>query len=101
MSSVNKDYAEKRNFIRMFVDATVTITEPETGQVCSGESQNLSGDGVMFITERGFEVNQILEVDIRSRQSKLAPLVAKFEVRRVIKLDNGKFEIAGKIDEIQ
>lgn len=101
MSSVNKDYAEKRNFIRMFVDATVTITEPETGLVSAGESKNLSGDGVMFITEKEFKINQTLNVDISSKQSKLAPLKALFVVKRVIKLDNGKFQTAGKIDEIQ
>ncbi|WP_444998179.1 PilZ domain-containing protein [Aliikangiella sp. IMCC44359] len=101
MSSLNKDHEEKRNFIRMFVDAKVTVTDPETGQTFQGDSRNLSGDGVMFITEQEFKTGQILDVDIRSEQSKLAPLQAKFEVKRTRKLENGHFEIAGTIDSVK
>ncbi|TQV71435.1 PilZ domain-containing protein [Aliikangiella marina] len=100
MSSVDHNYEEKRNFIRMFVDAKVTITDPETGQVFQGDSKNLSGDGVMFITDQKFNENQMLSVDIRSEQSKLAPLTAKFEVKRVIDLGEGKYEIAGTINSV-
>jgi len=100
MTSVDQHYEEKRNFIRMFVDAKVTITDPETGQVYDGDSKNLSGDGVMFITDNKFDKNQLLTVDIRSEQSKLAPLTAQFEVKRVIDLGGGKFEIAGTINSV-
>lgn len=101
MSSVNKDYEEKRNFIRMFVDAKVSITDPQTSQIFEGDSKNLSGDGVMFVTDKEFEENQILIVDIRSEQSKLAPLTAEFEVKRVRKLGEGKFEVAGTINGVK
>ena len=101
MSSVSNDYEEKRNFIRMFVDAKVSITDPETGQVFEGDSKNLSGDGVMFVTEQEFHKNQILSVDIRSEQSKLAPLKAEFEVKRVQKLNDDRWEIAGTINSVK
>ena len=101
MSSVNKDYEEKRNFIRMFVDAKVSITDPNTGQVYQGDSKNLSGDGVLFITDHEFIENQVLIVDIRSEQSKLAPLTAEFEVKRVRQLENNQFEIGGTINGVK
>jgi len=101
MSSVDKDYEEKRNFIRMFVDARVTITDPETGQTFHGDSKNLSGDGVMFITDQEFMENQLLNVDIRSEQSKLAPLKAQFVVKRIEKLENNQFEVGGTISSVQ
>ncbi|MET1255341.1 PilZ domain-containing protein [Aliikangiella maris] len=101
MPSMNKDYEEKRNFIRMFVDAKVTITDTDTGNKYEGDSKNLSGDGVMFITDQKFTMGQILEVDIRSEQSKLPPLQAKFEVKRVEVLDDGRYEIAGTIDGVK
>ncbi|MCW8999652.1 MAG: PilZ domain-containing protein [Kangiellaceae bacterium] len=101
MSSVDKDYEEKRNFIRMFVDAKVIITDPVTGQSFEGDSKNLSGDGVMFTTEQKFEENQILSVDIRSEQSKLSPLSAEFQVVRVIEIGEGRYEIGGKISGVK
>lgn len=101
MSSVNQDYEEKRNFIRMFVDAKVSITDPQTGQVFEGDSKNLSGDGVMFITNQEFKANQTLNVDIRSEQSKLAPLTAEFVVKRIRQLDGDKFEVAGTIKGVK
>ncbi|TQV82898.1 PilZ domain-containing protein [Aliikangiella coralliicola] len=101
MSSVNLDYEEKRNFIRMFVDATVSITDPETGQTFEGDSKNLSGDGVMFTTNQDFKENQKLNVDIRSEQSKLSPLSAEFEVVRTKSIGNGRYEVAGRISRVR
>ena len=100
MSSGNKDYEEKRNFIRMFVDAKVTITDPDSGQTFEGDSKNLSGDGALLITDKEFPLEKVLKVDICSLQSKLAPLSAEFVVKRVEKLDDGNFEIAGTIQSV-
>ena len=55
MSLTNKDYAEKRNFIRMFINADVTMTDPDTGTAYNGESKDLSGDGVSVITSHEFQ----------------------------------------------
>jgi len=101
MTSPTKDYEEKRNFIRMFVDAKVIITDPETGQSFEGDSKNLSGDGVMFTTDQKFSENQKLSVNIRSEQSKLAPRCAEFEVVRVIDNGNGEYEVAGRISVVR
>jgi hypothetical protein len=100
MSLTNKDYAEKRNFIRMFINADVTMTDPDTGTAYNGESKDLSGDGVSVITSHEFQLNQKLEVHIRTKQDSLSPLTAELEVKRVIKLDDGMFEIAGTIDSV-
>ncbi len=101
MSSTDNDYSEKRNFIRMFVNANVKITDSTTGNVFEGIGKNLSGDGAMFTTSEKFEVNQVLNVDISSEQSKLASLSASFEVVRVEDIGNGQFEIAGTMIDIK
>lgn len=100
MSSQDNNYQEKRNFIRMFIDAKIIITDPDTRETYEGASKNLSGDGVMFTTKKEFNPKQQLQVDISSQQSKLPPLSASFEVIRVEKIDNGLFEIAGKINHM-
>lgn len=98
MSSPNKDYQERRNFIRMFIDAKIKITDPETREVFEGDSKNLSGDGIMFTTEKAFALKQQLQLDISSQQSRLPPLNASFEVVRMKKLENGLYEIGGRLN---
>lgn len=97
MSSVNKDYEEKRNFIRMFVDAKVTLTDTATGQTYPGDSKNLSGDGILITTDQIFQLNQELKLDVCSEKSQMPPLSAEFTVKRIEQLDNGRYEVAGPI----
>lgn len=101
MPSAGSDYNEKRNFIRMFVNAKVLITDPETGQTFNGEGKNLSGDGAMFTTTEPFKVDQLLSLNISSEQSNLASLSADFKVIRVDETDDGNFVIAGTMIDVK
>jgi len=101
MPSTDNDYNEKRNFIRMFVNAKVKITDPATGNVFEGTGKNLSGDGALFTTNEKFKVNHTLSVNISSAQSQVAALSASFEVVRVEEIDNGLFEIAGTLKDVK
>jgi hypothetical protein len=95
MPSMSSDYDEKRNFIRMFVNATVRITDPSTGKSYDGQGKNLSGDGALFNTKEKFNLNQKLSLEISTEQSKLSSLSAMFEVKRVDELAEGGYEVAG------
>lgn len=101
MPLTDNDYNEKRNFIRMFVNAKVKITDPTTGNVFEGIGKNLSGDGAMFTTNEKFKVDQTLSVDISSEQSPLTALSASFEVVRVDEIGDGQFEIAGTMKDVK
>ena len=101
MPSNGNEYNEKRNFIRMFVNADVEITDPKTNQVFKGEGKNLSGDGALFTTAEKFTVNQRLSLNISSEQSSLASLHADFEVTRVDEIEGGMFEIAGTMLDVK
>ncbi len=101
MPSTGNDYDEKRNFIRMFVNADVQITDPATSQVYKGQGKNLSGDGVAFTTKEKFELNQKLNLNISSERSAMASLNAEFEVKRVDQLEDGSFEIAGTMIDVR
>jgi len=100
MSITDKDYSEKRNFIRMFIDADVSITDPDSGEIFSGESKDLSGDGVSIVTKHQFKTDQALKLNIRSKKGGASPLTAVLAVKRVRQLDDGLFEIAGAIDGV-
>jgi len=101
MPSMSSDYDEKRNFIRMFVNANVNITDPVTGKVYQGQGKNLSGDGAMFTTDGKFEVNQKLNLTISAENSNVASLNAEFEVIRVNDCGDGQYEIAGTMLDVK
>ena len=101
MQSMGSEYDEKRNFIRMFVNANVNITDPTTGNIYQGKGKNLSGDGAMFTTDGKFEVNQKLDLTITAENSKMASLNAEFEVIRVIDCGDGQYEIAGTMLDVK
>lgn len=100
MPSLNKDYEEKRNFIRMFVNVQVKVTDPATGESFQGESKNLSGDGILFVTSKQFEINQKLNVEVSSGQDSQAPLKAEFIVARADAIKDGEYEVAGSIHAV-
>jgi hypothetical protein len=100
MSSLDREYEEKRDFIRMFVDAKVEITDPENNERFIGDSKNLSASGVAFLCQHAFEVGKRLKVKVSSEQSKLPPLQADLVVIRCDKTDNDQFEIAGTIENV-
>lgn len=100
MSGLGSEYDEKRNFIRMFVNAEVVIVDPTNNQTYSGKGKNLSGDGALFTTDQEFTVNQKLKLEIKSQQGSLASLSADFEVVRVNEVSSGCFEVAGIMLEV-
>jgi hypothetical protein len=101
MPSTGTDYDEKRNFIRMFVNADVQITDPATSGVYRGEGKNLSGDGAAFITNEKFNLNQRLNLSISSERSSVASLNAEFVVKRVDQLEDGSYEVAGTMIDVR
>ena len=95
-----RDYDEKRDFIRVDIDTEIKIRAPgleeETGRV-----KNLSGRGMMFISENELEKESILEVQINPETTITPPLHANVRIVRVVKQRRGSgFEIGAVIQEM-
>ncbi len=101
MSGLASDYNEKRNFIRMFVNADVEIIDPVDNQRYSGQGKNLSGDGALFTTSKAFSVKQKLNIEIKAEKDSVAALSAEFEVVRVDEISTGIYEIAGTMLDVK
>lgn len=95
-----RDYAERRDFIRMFVDARVEIIDEDSGIEYQGEARNLSGRGLMFEANVEPTAGAALRVIVSSNQSRMPPLHAAFKVIRVQKQKNGLFEVAGELSDV-
>ncbi|MDH5572091.1 MAG: PilZ domain-containing protein [Gammaproteobacteria bacterium] len=96
-----RDYDEKRDFIRINVESDMSLrvdgkTEMETAKVT-----NLSGRGMMFITDSVLKLESIVEVKINPEKAITPPLHAMVRIVRVNKQRNSNsYEVGGVIQEI-
>ena len=78
MSEHERDYAEKRDFIRMRVDADVSLIH--AGQEIAGVCVDLSSSGMQVQAPPQFNVGDQLTVRIDSEHAALTGLEADTEV---------------------
>ncbi|EZP30417.1 PilZ domain-containing protein [Pseudomonas sp. RIT288] len=78
MSQTGRDYSEKRDFIRMRVDADVVLIHE--GDEVSAVCIDLSSSGMQVQTPRQFAVGDRLSVRIDSEHAALSGLEAETEV---------------------
>lgn len=95
-----RDYSERRDFIRMFIDATVNFRLPGNPELHSGKSRNLSGSGLLFSSPMELQPDQLIEFKLGSAQSKVAPLEGEARVVRAKPGEAGCYEIAAEITRL-
>ncbi|MNB59192.1 PilZ domain protein [compost metagenome] len=87
MSQTSRDYSEKRDFIRMRVDADVVLIHE--GDEVSGVCIDLSSSGMQVEAPRQFTVGDRLSVRIDSEHAALSGLEAETEVVWIRPQDGG------------
>ncbi|PCJ49966.1 MAG: PilZ domain-containing protein [Gammaproteobacteria bacterium] len=100
MSLDDQDYAEKRDFIRMFINAPVDYAIADTGDWQSGIGKDLSGGGLSFSTEGTLSEGDKVDVKLQPITPVTPPLEAKVTVIRIDQNEDGKSIISTKIDRI-
>jgi hypothetical protein len=78
MSQNDRDYAEKRDYIRMRVEADITLLY--AGQIIPAVCVDLSSSGMQVHVPRSFKVGDKLSVRIDSDHAALKGLEAETEV---------------------
>lgn len=99
MSSIDKNYNEKRDFIRMRINSQVAIRH--NGNNYQAVCKDLSGAGMLIETEQAFKTGDQLEVKIEPKGENHLPFNATAEVQRVEVGDNGLLTVGLAITEIQ
>jgi hypothetical protein len=96
MADYHRGYSEKRDFVRVSVECTVSIREAGGEQVDKGTCTSLSGKGLMFLCDRQYPIGTILEVSVVPDKAVVPPLDALVEVvRSEYDEQERKFAIAG------
>lgn len=88
MSQKDRDYSEKRDFIRMQIETTVALEHGVTK--LSGVCIDLSSTGMQILTRTNLSMGDKLRVLIPSEHSELKGLDAQTEVVRISQLDDGR-----------
>ena len=88
MSQSDRDYSEKRDFIRMNIETEVTLSQGT--QSFNGTCRDLSSTGMQVTAPTNLQIGDKVTVRIPSEHSELKGLVAETEVVRVSALENGR-----------
>lgn len=91
MSFHDQQYNEKRDFIRMKVEARATLTLHDGGEKIDADCQDLSSQGVQLVIDRPLAENTHISVSIASPTPGLQGLKAEGQVMRCQAIDNGQF----------
>jgi hypothetical protein len=78
MGQIDRDYAEKRDYIRMRVDADISLIY--AGQIIPAVCVDLSSTGMQIQASRSFKVGDRISVRIESDHPALKGLEAETEV---------------------
>ncbi len=93
-----RSYEEKRDFIRVPVQCEVALETIDSGRRFVAEGRNLSGNGVLFLTEETLQPGDRLNLHIEATQVLTSVLDATIEVVRVEALaGESRYAVGGAI----
>lgn len=90
---------DQRGFLRMDVKSVLTFKFSGSDEVFEGESQDLSASGLRFITKQKVNVGDMLDIYIKPGIDITPPLETPLAVVRVTPTDDGRYEIAGVLQQ--
>ncbi len=100
MSQDEQDYAEKRDFIRMFIDAPVDFSILGSDNWSKGIGKDLSGGGISFTSEQPLSEGDKIDIKLHPITPVTPPLEAVGIVTRCDKGDDSEYILSTKIEKI-
>lgn len=100
MGLSDKDYSEKRDFIRMKISAPLTARLSADEGTFEGRCLDLSGGGMRVETNKAIPVGTELDVEVSSTHGHNPTLQAKTRVVRSVSGGNGNYEMGLEIIEV-
>jgi len=94
------DYSEKRDFLRMSIECPARYRVEGATQVTPAVVQNLSGNGVLLLTEQPLPAASRLALEVLPGKIITPPLAAYVQVIRCDPTAEGSFSVACSIERI-
>lgn len=95
-----REYKEKRDFIRMKIDAEVTLTIDSHGKQIAGKCKDLSGSGLSVDTSEALETGIHVQVTLPSRNPAFSAFESEATVTRCERRDDGSFGIGLELQRV-
>ncbi len=96
-----RDYSEKRDFIRMRVNAELTITREDNQNSTTGICRDLSGTGMLIEVAEAVPEGTRLFTSLPSQNESFPAFESQVTVVRCDPRDNGSFLLGVTIDEVK
>ncbi len=100
MNRAHLEYSQKRNYIRMKVDAPIDVTIESQNTSIKGVCRNISGGGMLITIDRELPVGAELTVMLVSLHGHNPRLKAKTVVVRVEADPSGNYTLGVKIKQM-
>jgi len=97
---INRNYNEKRNFIRMKIDTPADVVIERQGEKIQGVCRDLSGGGMLIESPETLDIGLELVVKLASHHLDSPMLKARALVARVQENRNGGFTLGLEILEM-
>ncbi len=96
-----RNYAEKRDFIRMKVDTEITLVDAETGQSFKGVCRDLSGTGMSIEVDQYIKENGEYNTSLPSNNEAFPSFDTTVKVVRCTDIGNEKFLLGVEIISVK
>jgi hypothetical protein len=100
MSREEQDYSEKRNFIRMFIEAPIQYCAKNSNDWKEGIGKDLSASGMAFSVGEAFKEGDLIEIKLKPATEVTPPLEATVKVIRATANEAGGYDLSTIIEEI-
>ncbi|WP_320821615.1 PilZ domain-containing protein [Reinekea sp.] len=100
MSQTDQQYEEKRDFIRMTMNSTATLSIPD-GTSFKVTCHDLSATGMSLIANHPVEIGSAVHIDIESTNDQFRSMTADGTVLRCEALDSGEYDLGLELKSIR
>lgn len=100
MNSILRNHSEKRDFIRMKVDAPIELRLCDSNEILQGICRDLSGTGMAVEIDQNLVPGTQLLACLSSSNSKFPPFEASVQVVRSSALSNGRYLLGMEIQHL-
>lgn len=100
-TTLMRDYSEKRDFIRMKIDAEVVLEAEGSGKKYTGKCKDLSGTGMLIELPEALNAGDTFSTSLPSNNPAFPPFNTVVKVLRCQALDNGAYMIGVEITTVQ
>ncbi len=97
---IDRDYSEKRNFIRMTINTPAEVHVEQEGVITTGICNDLSGSGMLLTVDKELPADSELLVTLQPSTSKGPSLQARCTIARYHQTADKKCLLGLEIQEI-